>query len=78
MAGGEFREGFTEGLEGGLGVLGAAGVDRDRPALLLDPRALPGADGVEEAGEFGAGLGDAGVGGGAWTVPVTASQRSAP
>ena len=64
VAGGELGERGAQGLEGGLRVLGAAGVDGERAALLLDPGALPGGDPVEEAGQFGAGGRDAGMRGG--------------
>lgn len=64
VAGGEVGEGFAQCLERGQGVLRAAGVDRDRAALLLDPGAVPGADPVEDPGQLGADGGDARVRGG--------------
>lgn len=64
MPGGELAERAAQRLERGLRVGGPAGVDGDRPALLLDPGAVPGAGPVEHAGEFGADRGDAGVRGG--------------
>ncbi|CAG6393807.1 hypothetical protein SCOCK_220061 [Actinacidiphila cocklensis] len=65
VVGGELGQWDAQRLEGGVRVLGAAGVDGDRPAaLVLDPGAPPGAVAVEEAGQLRADRGDAGVGAG--------------
>ena len=79
VAGGELAERVAQRLEGGLRVGGAAGVDGDRPALLLDPgaaarrRSRPGGRAVRRGPPR-----RRGAAAGACTVPVTASQRSAP